>query len=182
MGDDDERLSEIFSKAEQELVQFLGRDGVQISGGLVCKHHGRLVDQSPGYRNTLLLAAGKLPGFVVDAASQPEIIQQLFGTRFSVGLGLASDKGWNAYIFQRSKLGQQVMELENESDMFVPESGQPRCVQLGDRFPIDADLAFVRLVERAQDMQQGAFACPRFPDNGHNLRASDLNIDTFKHV
>ena len=53
--------------------------GIEVAGGFVGQHHGRLVDQGAGDGHPLLLAAGKLVGIMVGTFGQPHPFQRLAG-------------------------------------------------------------------------------------------------------
>src|SRR6202451_2021837 len=58
VGHHDDRLAKFGHRAPQEREQLGGGVGVEVAGGLVGKDEVRLVDQRPGTRHALLLAAG----------------------------------------------------------------------------------------------------------------------------
>ena len=50
----------------------MGIKAVQVTGGLVCKEHLRVIDQSPGDGHSLLLASGQLSGVGLVLGRQPD--------------------------------------------------------------------------------------------------------------
>ena len=74
--DDEEGLSEFFSQPEEQLMEFFGIGRVEVAGGFVGENDLRLVDQCPGYRDALLLTAGKRSGFVIHPVRQSQHLQE----------------------------------------------------------------------------------------------------------
>src|SRR4029077_4979222 len=60
VGDDQERLPRLLRELEDELLDLLGRGGVEVSRGLVAEDDVRVADQRPGDRDALALAARQL--------------------------------------------------------------------------------------------------------------------------
>src|SRR6185503_655127 len=66
VGDDEEGLPRLLRELEDELLDLLGRGGVEVARGLVAEHDVRIADQRPGDRDALPLAARKLRRQVVE--------------------------------------------------------------------------------------------------------------------
>src|SRR5690242_9249496 len=72
-----DRLAEFGDRLPQE-GEHVGRGvGVEVARRLVGKDEGRLVDQRPGARDALLLAAGKLTGTMRETVSDTELFDQV---------------------------------------------------------------------------------------------------------
>src|ERR1700739_2627486 len=65
VGHHDDRLAKLGHRAPQEREQLRGGVGVEVACGLVSEDEVPLVDQRPGARHALLLAARQLAGAVV---------------------------------------------------------------------------------------------------------------------
>jgi hypothetical protein len=72
---DQQRLARLAELAEQP-QDVAGGAAVQVAGGLVGEHHQRLVDQGPGHRDALPLAARQLVGEVAGLLGHPEPLEQ----------------------------------------------------------------------------------------------------------
>ena len=72
--DDDDRdsLAVEFAQHRQDLALALA---VEVPRRLVGQDHTRAIDQRPGDRHALLLAAGEFIGAVVGALSQPDLLE-----------------------------------------------------------------------------------------------------------
>src|SRR5207247_1898120 len=83
---------------------------------------------------------------------------------------------------QRRELEHQEVKLENESDVRATCRGPREVVGVRHRLSVDFDLAFVRLVEEAEEVEQRALAAPGRPDNRVDLAAMRLERDALEHV
>lgn len=66
----------------------------------------------------------RLAGLMIAALGQPHERQQLSGTPLHFGFRTPSDQARDTDILESRKFGQQVVELENESDLLVTEPRQ----------------------------------------------------------
>ena len=64
------------------------------------------------------------------------------------------DHAWNKDILQSGEFGEQVIKLENETEGFIAQCLAPVGRQIVDPLPFEEDFAFVRRVERTQEMEQ----------------------------
>ena len=72
--------------------------------------------------------------------------------------------------------GQQIEELENESDLVAAQARQFVIGEPAQAASVDFDLARRRGVQPADQIQQRRFARARRPDDGHHLAARDGQI------
>jgi hypothetical protein len=154
MGDDDQRRAAPVQRPEQ-VGQFRGRRGVQVSRRLVAQQQRGMVDQGPGDRDPLPLAPGQRRGQGVRPVRQADLGQR--GHRRGqpapprqVGVDLRQHD-----VLRGCPVRQQVERLEDEPDA-VRAHGRP--VPLGRRADIDAvdlERALCRPVEQAKQVQQG---------------------------
>ena len=98
--------------------------GIEVARRFVGQQHGGRVHQRPGNSDPLLLAARQLAGLMIAAFGQPHERQQLSGTPLHFGFRTPSDQAGDTDILESRKFGQQVVELENESDLLVTEPRQ----------------------------------------------------------
>src|SRR5215471_3212425 len=95
---------------------------------------------------------------------------------------VSCDPARYAYVFQRSKFGKQVMELENKTNMTIAKICKFFPLQLMQPNVLQKDLTAVRRIEGAQDMQQCALAGARRADNANNFTFSDLEVNTLQNL
>jgi len=84
--------------------------------------------------------------------------QQLDRARFATRSGFAKRQCRYEYVFEHGILRQQVVVLEDETDRLVPKSSQFGFGQFAGLLPTDRDRSGARLVERSDQLQQGALA------------------------
>ena len=72
--------------------------------------------------------------------------------------GGTGDAHRHPHVFDRIELRQQVVELEHEPDLLIPEGHQRRVGHVGQRASTHGDLARSRPIKAAEQMQQRAFS------------------------
>ena len=77
VGDQDERLAVVPVELPQEGQDLRRALGVQVAGRLVGQDQRRLVDEGPGDRHPLLLAARQLGRAVVGAVTETDEVERL---------------------------------------------------------------------------------------------------------
>src|SRR6185437_4096044 len=153
MRNDQKGLLEPVAQIEEEPVQLFCIGRIQVPRGLIGKYDVRMIDQCPGYGYTLRLAAGQGTGFVVDAMPYPQHLQQVERFLFHLSFTPPRDPAGNTHILQGAEFRQQMMELEDESDMPVTKSRQRPAAQLVHLFILKKDLPLGWFIQRAKDMQ-----------------------------
>ena len=111
-------------KLLEQVHNFLANVAVEISCWLVGQDQRRLADEGAGYGNSLLLAAGKLAGVVVDPFAKSDLFEEfqsvfaLFGSRhvWPVEEGQLD-------VFESGSSAQQIEVLEDKPDFPVPNRG-----------------------------------------------------------
>src|SRR5512139_4153126 len=112
---------------------------------------------------------------------ETDFLEDRRGARQRTGTLHAADEEGHGGVFQRGKLGQQMMELVDEAERAV---AQLAALGLGDRegvAPHQGDLPGSRRVETAQEVQQRTLARPRDADDGERLTGTHLEIDAPEH-
>ncbi|HEX7779284.1 MAG TPA: hypothetical protein VF424_08610 [Vicinamibacterales bacterium] len=165
----------------QELVQVRRGRFVQISGRFVRQQERGPADKGAGDRHALLLASGQRPGPVMRTIGQPHPVEQ--GLRAHPPLTGRQPRNSEGHldVFERRELRQQVMELEDESDMAIPESHACGVIHLIDRGVTDANRPGVEGIEAAQDMEQRALADTGRADNRDHFALLDPEIQLMQH-
>ncbi len=118
----------------------------------------------------------------MDAVAEVEVVEQFFGTRFSLLLVLTSDEGRDADVFECGKLGQELVELEDKAEVLVAKSGDILVFQSCHVDAIDDDGATVGRVEGAHDLEEGGLTCSRRTDDADHLPLANVEVNAFKHL
>ena len=142
----------------QDPHHVLAAAAVQCARRFVGENDLSAIHQGAGNGNPLLLAAGKLVGFMFQTICQTQAGKQLFGAcaaRFGAD---ARINAGNGDIFPGIQVTEQVIALENEADIFPAQSGARRRVDLGRILTVDEVFAFTGAIQATQDIHQGRFA------------------------
>ena len=171
MGHQDDGHPFLFIEPAEQFQDLFAGVGVKVAGGLVGKEDGGIIDQSPGDGHPLLLAAGELRGFVIQAPLQTDPVEQIFGPLAGLpvgevrrGIGQGHDD-----VVQGAGAGQQIEGLEHEADLFVAQLGPGIGIQGGDVLAVQPEFSGGGPVEAAQDVHQGGLARTRGAHEGEEL-------------
>ena len=94
---------------------------VKITGRLVGQHQFRRIGQRAGDSNPLLLPAGQFARIMIQSRTKPQAAQQCFRSFFCGLLTHTSNQLRHHHIFQRGKVGQQMVELIDETEQIAPD-------------------------------------------------------------
>ena len=150
---------------------------VQRAGGLVGQNDRRVTRQSTCNGDTLLLAAGKLVGLVLELIAQPYPLKRGGRAALALSQGDARVHQRHLHVFQQAELGQQVILLEDEAQHLVADLGQLVLVHLAHIPAIEPIGARRGHVQAADDVHAGGFARAGLADDGHELAFVDLHGD-----
>ena len=100
------------------------RNAVQIAGGLVGHQKPRPANQCASQRDTLLLASRKLARPMIATILQSHLTKPVCGVRHRLSLAHAACQQRHGYIFLRSELRQQIMELPNVTDLAITKGSR----------------------------------------------------------
>src|SRR6218665_4078409 len=102
-------------------MEFAGIGGIKVAGWFISKDNNGTVDQGTGNCYALLFSTTELVGFIFHAMRKTEHFEQFFCFYFYFSLFATGKPARNAYILDGGKFRQQMMELEYETDVFIPE-------------------------------------------------------------
>ena len=100
----------------KQTQNFPAGGGIQRAGRLIRQQQRRSAHKSAGNGHTLLLAALKLAGPVLQPVFQPHAGQAFPGDRFRLPVGEAPQQQRHHHILQHIVLRQQVIALEYKAD------------------------------------------------------------------
>ena len=182
MSYDDKGLTELVAEVEEQLVEFGFVLTVERSAGFVGKDDSRLVDECSCNSYTLFFATGELVWLVTGAVGEPHKLQQLLSTLSGLTVFFAGDIGGNQDVFKCCKLWQQLVELEDESEMLVTEVGELLAGKGGYIDGIDVYTARIRLFECTDDLQQRGLSRSAGTDDADDLSFVDMEVDAFENL
>src|SRR5690242_16552927 len=93
---------------------------IEISGRLIRKQHGRFAGKGAGDSDSLLLAAGKLRGIVIQTVRHSYFFQGLADALFAFCPREASVRQRQFNVLADSEIPDQIEGLKNETDLEVP--------------------------------------------------------------
>ena len=113
MGHQNQCGTALAVQLKHEFYDLRACGGIQIPGRLVGQKQLRLGHECSRDGDTLLLAAGKLPGIMLQAHSEPDPFKQLQCRGLNViGTG---EFQWQHHILDRGQCGQQLKRLKHET-------------------------------------------------------------------
>ena len=160
MGDDDNGHAGAAAGVLQQFENGLAGVVVQGAGGLVAEQKLWVLGQGPGDGHPLLLAAGELSREVGKACFQSHLPEHLGRIQ-----RVAADLRGKLHIFQGRQVGNQIVELENKSNIIAAVGGQLALVERRNLLAVQDDFAAGRRVHAAENIQKGRFACAGGADN-----------------
>lgn len=174
-------LVEIPAQLEKQGVQFLCVGGIEVTRRFVGKNDLRVIDKGTGDGYPLLFSAGKGRRLVVGPVGQAQVFEQRHPLFFHFCFGFSGNPARYANILQGTEFGQQVVKLENKTDVLVAESGQLTVVHAGEAGIVELNGAGIGLIECSQDVQQGALSGTGRTDNTDDFSPFYRNINTFQY-
>ena len=143
--------------------------GSRFPGRLVGQQQARAVGQRPAERHPLLLSPRHGGRSVVGPLGHPDPRQQL--PRPRLGLRDCDPVGplRNDHVFQRRKLGQQMVELVDETDLLPPCLGPGTVPKAGHVPPFQHHPPGIGGVQQPRDVQQRRFPRARRCHQRHDL-------------
>ena len=138
-----------------------------------------MVNERAGDGGAELFAAGELPRQMGQAVAEADLFEEGFGAgagggdRFVPAAGEAGHED----VFQDGALGQQVVELENEPDGAVAETGGGGGRERAEGLAVDGDGARGGLVEGAEEIEQRGLAAAGRADDGDGFAGGDMEVE-----
>jgi hypothetical protein len=182
--DDGEALVavELFQEGEDFAAGFL----VEVAGGLVGEKELGLGDQGAGDGGALHLASGELARLVGEAMAEADEVEELLGSLDECGFvppiteDAVADHDRREDVFERRELRKQVIELKDHSELLVAEDVASARGEVVDAAATKVNFAGVGGVERAEQVQERAFAAAALANDGNESAFADLEIDALE--
>jgi hypothetical protein len=128
---------------------------VEVAGGLVGEDELGVIDEGAGDGDTLLLAAGKLSGEMLDAVGEADASER--GASFGFVSGAVEVLSEHD-VFEGGEIRHEVELLEDEADFLGAEASEGGFVETGHVGAIDDGLAGAGSVEAAENVDEGGLA------------------------
>ena len=167
MGDHDDQA--VLGNLLEQVHDLHGSGRVEGAGGLVGKENLRVVDEGAGNGHALHLAAGKLARALVHVLAQADALQGLLGATLALGAADAREREGQLDVLQDGLVRDEVVALEHEANAVVAV-GVPVAVLVAlGRDAIDDQVAGVKVVKAADDVQRRGLARAGRAQDGNEL-------------
>ena len=171
VGHVDERDPDVALDLLQLYLQALAQLQVERAEGLVQQQDLGQVDQRPGQRHALLLAARELGGPPVGLAGQPDALELLVHAPLGLGLVHLLAPEAEGDVVRDAQVGEQRVALEDGVGR-PPVRRQPDDVGA-----VDQHLALGRLLESGDHPQRGRLAAAARAQQGEELPFPDRQAE-----
>ena len=134
---------------------------VEVAGRFIGDDQDRIVDQRPRDRHALLLSTGEFLRLVMNTVCQTDHFQHLerfFLAFFIAEMTVAVIEQGHHHVPQGAGARQQVVGLEDKSQLLVADERQFLFAHVADILPIEDVLSRGGARETAQDVHERAFA------------------------
>jgi 23S rRNA pseudouridine1911/1915/1917 synthase len=155
---------------------------VEVAGGFVGQQEGGAVDEGAGDGGALHLAAAHLVGEGFGAGGEADEVERLGGTGAGVLGAVAAEEEGKFDIFHGGHGGEEIEKLEDDAEAFATVSSEGGFVGGVERETVDRDVAGGRLVESAEEIEQGAFAAAAGAGHGAERERLDIQRDVAQGV
>jgi len=155
----------------------VGGAAVKVAGGFIGEDETRIGDERASDGNALLLAAAELPGHVIFAFLEVEMVEDVAGhAQAAVFVKTGVNEG-EGDVFDDGKGGDEVKVLENEADLAGAEFGLAAAANAGDVAVAEEVLSRGGLVDEADNVQEGGFTAARRPHDHNEFAAFNGEVE-----
>src|SRR5439155_8648330 len=119
----------LFVQSSKQLHDFLALAGMQISSWLVRQQEFGRGNDSAGYPDKLLLATGELPRIQIFLADNLKTIERVRHQSSPFALTIMPIREWNIEVLVNRQIVEQMILLENQSDLVISQIGPVFCLQ-----------------------------------------------------
>ena len=181
VGDDDERLTKLIAKAEEEFVKLFLVVRIKATRWLIGEYHVGIVHQGTSHGYALFLTARELGRLVGGAVGQTHEVEQLKCTLLDLSIGTACYHARYHHVLRCCKLWQELVKLEYEAEVLAAKA----CKLLGGEaehvFACNRERTFVGPLERAHDLQQGGLSRSAGTYDAHYFVGLNVEVDALEH-
>jgi len=163
-----------------DVIHFLHGCGIQSGNGFVEQEHLLGSAEGSGQQDALLLTARHLGRIMVHAFAKADPLEH--GTRDHLAFTLrhASEHQWHGHILDGIEIGQQIVRLEHEAKVLLPEFGQLPFVKPADGHTCNTYTTFSWFFHAGKLIEQGGFTGSGLTIDTADLPLRNGEIDTFQ--
>src|SRR5215218_5396097 len=156
--------------------------GVELAGRLVGEEQPRPVGERAGDHDPLLLAARQLVGPMARPFGEPDEVEQLRDPAVALPRLRADEPQGHLDVLRGGQDRDQAERLEHEGDRMTANLCRRGLAEPRDLGPVDEDAPGRRLVEPAEQVEQGRLAGARTAPHGEQLAARDVDVHATERV
>ncbi len=169
MGHHDDGLAVLAVQNLQELQDVVGGLAIEVAGGLVAEQQRGIGHDRPRDGDALFLTARQFPGRVLRPVCQPDDVERDGPALGTFPAAEVRQEERQLDVFLRRQHGQQVVELEHETDVSRAPFRQLVVRHRRELGAANPDRAARRAVEPAQQVQQRRLARARRAHDGEKI-------------
>ena len=155
---------------------------MQISGRLVRQNQFWVGDDRASDADQLLLSAGKLPRIQILFRYDLKTVERVRYSRLALVLADLSIGERNLEIFINRQIVEQMILLENETDLFVAQRGSFFGFQMMNGRFIQKIFAAPSVVVHAENVEQRRFASAGWAHDRNEFAFGYVDVDVAQHV
>ena len=175
MGDHQQGCAGFAPPLEQQLDNIVPGCDIEIAGRLVGEDQRRARGNGAGDGNTLLLAARKLGGIMIEPVAKADCFQFRTGACLRIGLSGKFHRGGD--IFQRGHRRQQVEGLQHDPDPATARAGEAILVHRHEILPGDIQIAAAGAFEARKHRHERALARAGRAEQRKHLAFAHIEVD-----
>ncbi len=177
MGDDSSRGAEFCVDRGNGIEHQNASMDIESAGRFIAKKHGGIFGDGTSDGHTLLLATGKLSRKVVLPGREFHQCQGIARVH-----GVGGDICDERHVLARGEAGNEVVELEHETDMIASIAGEAGVVEFRKLLTAVEHGAAGGYVESAKDVEERAFAAARGAEQNDEFAGVEIEIDAAKRL
>ena len=177
MSDEYQSLAPLAASSRQQLGDLMGIVVIEVASWLVSENECRVVRQSSGDCDALLLTTAQFRRPVIASIAEADGVEEL---HCAAAIQSALREHWHKYVFERRKLGKQVVRLEDEPDPLITVARASRAGKTGDLQFTHDDFTAIWTVHCGDEVEQRGLAGPGWTDEERQLALRHLERDILK--
>src|SRR5262249_26091751 len=149
---------------------------------LVRQNQFRVGDNCARHTDELLLAAGKLAWIQILFGDDLKLVERVGHDRGPLSAANFAIRERDLEIFVNRQVVEQMVLLENKTDVFIAEGGSFLGLQMMDRGVVENIFPGPAVVVHAEDMEQCGFSSARWAHHRNELALRNFKVDVPKNI
>src|SRR5882724_4517876 len=171
-----------FIQVAKQLHDFLALARVQIASWLIRQQQFGRGNDGAGYSDELLLAAGKLPRIQIFFADNLKTIERVGHECGAFALTIMPIRERNIEVLVNRQIVEQMILLENESDLLISQCGALFRFKMMHRRLIEKIFAGPSVIVNAENVQEGRLVGARRSHHRNKIAGGNIEIDVAQDI